>query len=150
VPLIIRWPGVTAPGSECAEPVVLMDLFPTLLNAASASTEATPIDGLDLKPVLKNPQQKLPREFLYFHYPHYYETTTPVSAIRARDWKLLEYFEDGHVELYHLPSDLGEQQELSKSEPAKAARLQQQLADWRTAVRASLPTPNPDPRSEKK
>ena len=144
VPLTIRWPGVTPQGAECDEPVVVMDLFPTLLAAAGVTPADVKLDGLDLKPLLKNPAAKLDRDALFFHYPHYYATTTPVSAVRAGDWKLLEYFEDDHVELYNLKDDLGETTDLARQLPDKADQLRQRLHDWRKEVGAALPSPNPN------
>jgi arylsulfatase A-like enzyme len=138
VPLIVRWPGVTPEAAECREPVVLMDLFHTLRPAGSSGS-----DGVDLRPLLKDPAAKLGRDALFFHYPHYYETTTPVGAIRAGDWKLLEYLEDGRIELYHLKDDPGEKTDLAPQMPDKAASLLQQLHHWRTQVGAAMPTANP-------
>ena len=142
IPLIIRWPGITGTGGICDEPVATMDLFNTLLSAAGLPTKAN--DGLDLTPLLKQPSSKLDRDALFFHYPHYYHTTTPVSAVRSRDWKLLEFFEDQHLELYHLSDDLSEQHDLAKEMPDKANALRDQLHAWRTAVGAALPVTNPD------
>jgi arylsulfatase A len=144
VPLTIRWPGVTPRGTVCDEPVVVMDLFPTLLAAVGVTLADVTLDGLDLKPLLERPTAKLDRDALYFHYPHYYSTTTPVSAVRAGDWKLLEYFEDARVELYNLKDDLGEASELSEQLPDKADQLRQRLHDWRKDVGAALPSPNPN------
>jgi arylsulfatase A-like enzyme len=138
VPLIVRWPGVTPEAAECREPVVLMDLFHTLRPAGSSGS-----DGVGLRPLLKDPAAKLGRDALFFHYPHYYETTTPVGAIRAGDWKLLEYLEDGRIELYHLKDDPGEKTDLAPQMPDKAASLLQQLHHWRTQVGAAMPTANP-------
>ncbi len=145
VPMIVHWPKVAQVGKVCDEPVVLMDLFPTLLRAAEVSkAKATAIDGMDLTPLLDDHTAKLDRDGLYFHYPHYYETTTPVSAIRAGDWKLLEYFEDNHVELYNLNDDLGESVDLAMKLPEKAAELRERLNRWRESVGAKMPIPNPD------
>ena len=145
VPLIVRWPGVTPQGAVSHEPVVLMDLFPTLLAAgAPAVKPAAELDGRDLAPVLRDPSAKLGRDALYFHYPHYYETTTPAGAIRAGDWKLVEYFEDGRAELYNLAEDPGEQADLAARMPEKVAELRKRLAAWRESVGASMPMPNPD------
>ena len=80
---------------------------------------------------------------LWFHNPHYYPTTTPVSAVRAGDWKLLEYHEDGRVELYNLRDDAGEKLDLSASQPDRAAKLRESLHAWRKEVGAQMPTPNP-------
>jgi arylsulfatase A-like enzyme len=143
VPLIVHWPGVTKPG-ECAEPVIITDLFHTCMKAAGLSPSADLTDGMDLAPLLKDPSAKLVRDALYFHYPHYYHTTTPVSAIRTRDWKLLEYFEDNHIELYNLHDDPSEQHDLAAQKPDEAASLLKKLHAWRDSVGANLPRPNPN------
>ncbi len=142
VPLLIHWPGITTATAVCHEPVLLTDLFCTLMAAAELAAPAS--DGVDLSPLLKNPQAHLPRDAIFFHYPHYYETTTPVSAVRAGDWKLLEYLEDQRVELYHLSDDPGEKTDLAAQEPQRAAELRQRLHDWRDEVGAATPTPNPN------
>lgn len=146
VPLIVRWPGVTAKAAVCDEPVVCMDFFRTLTEAAGVSADAcgdSGRDGLSLLPVLKDPQAKLNRDALFFHYPHYYPTTTPVSAVRQGDWKLLEYFEDGRLELFNLRDDLSESENRAERHAEKARELQRRLAAWREAVGAQLPEPNP-------
>ena len=144
VPLVIHWPGVTPAGATCDEPVILTDLLQTLLSVAGLPPAVEATDGIDLTPVLKDPSFKLSRDALFFHYPHYYHTTTPVSAIRARDWKLLEYFEDNHVELYNLRDDLSEQHDLASQMPDKAKELRERLHAWRESVGAALPKTNPD------
>jgi len=148
VPLVVRWPQVTPAGAACETPVTLMDLAVALRAAgAPASLSAAGVDGLDLTPLLKDPAVRLPREALYFHYPHYYETTTPVSAVRAGDWKLLEYLEDNRVELYQLRDDPAERTDLAQERPEKAAELRTLLHTWRQSVDAALPRANPDFRS---
>ncbi|MEZ6033392.1 MAG: sulfatase [Planctomycetaceae bacterium] len=147
VPLIVRWPGVTQQNSICDEPTVIMDLFPTLLSAAGLTpTEDIAIDGLNLKPLLADPAGTLDRKSLFFHYPHYYTTTTPVGAIRSGDWKLLEYFEDNRVELFNLNTDPGEMTDVALMQPDKATALREQLHRWRTEVDAAMPAVNPDYR----
>jgi arylsulfatase A len=148
VPLLVCWPGKTPAGATCKEPVLLADLFPTLLAAAGLPARAD-IDGIDLSSHLRDPTVKLGREALYFHYPHYYATTTPVGAIRAGDWKLLEFFEDKRVELYNLKEDLGEKTDLAQQQPERAADLRRRLHAWRLAVGAAMPTPNPAYQAQK-
>jgi arylsulfatase A-like enzyme len=153
VPLIVRWPGVVAPGSICREPVVSMDLYPTLLQMANLKGDPkhnAGVDGLSLVPLLKQPQNSLHRDALFWHYPHYYNTTTPVSSVRAGPWKLLEFHEDMHVELYNLKDDLGEQKNLADELPERTGQLRQRLHAWREAVGAQMPTPNPDYRKDKR
>jgi arylsulfatase A-like enzyme len=144
-PLIVRWPGVTPQGATCDELAVTTDLFYTLLAAAGIAVPGdSPRDGVDLRPVLEDPQASLGRDALYFHYPHYYETTSPVSAVREGAWKLLEFYEDNHTELYNLQSDPGEQHDLASEQSDRAKGLHTKLVQWRDAVGARLPTPNPD------
>jgi uncharacterized sulfatase len=120
-----------------------MDLFHTLTATLSNAKPNGIADGIDLKALLQNPVAKLNRDALYFHYPHYYPTTTPVSAIRAGDWKLLEYLEDGHLELYNLQDDLSEKADLASTMPEKAESLRRLLHEWRSQVGAAMPTANP-------
>ena len=152
VPMLIRWPGVAVAGTECREVVNLADILPTVLGVAAPATltaEQDRLDGRDLQPLLRNPAVRLNRDAQFFHYPHYYATTTPVSAIRLGDWKLLEYFEDGRLELYDLQNDLGEQQNLADREPNRVRELRARLARWRQEVGARLPTRNESYRPKK-
>ncbi|MBW8884768.1 MAG: sulfatase-like hydrolase/transferase, partial [Planctomycetia bacterium] len=147
VPLIIRWPGATA--GERTQPVATCDLFFTLLAAAGLSPASDqPRDGIDLAQLVRDDRANVPRDSLYWHYPHYYETTTPVSAVRSGDWKLLEYFEDGRRELFQLRDDPREAHDVAASQPGKVAELSRQLAAWRNDVGAKLPQPNPQYRQK--
>ena len=146
-PLIIRWPGITSAGSECSYPVSSIDFYPTLLEMFGLKGDPrhnANVDGIGLGRLLKEPGDTLDRDTLFWHYPHYYPTTTPVSAVRKEDWKLLEYFEDGHLELYNLKDDPGETNNLTNKEPEKSKELYTLLNNWRSEVNAQLPAPNPD------
>jgi arylsulfatase A-like enzyme len=147
VPLIVRWPREVPAGITCNTPVVLTDLFPTLAAAAGLTLPANvPVDGLDLSPLLHDPKATLAREEFYFHYPHYYHAppSTPVSAVRVGNWKLLEYYEDQHVELYDLSADAGEEHDLASVQPDRVADLRERLTRWKLEVEAKLPVSNPD------
>jgi uncharacterized sulfatase len=143
VPMIVRWPGVVEPGTVCREPATTADLMPTFCEAAGAKLPEQPIDGASLVPLLKNAGAALDREAIYFHYPHYHHSR-PAGAIRAGDWKLVEFFDGASLELYHLGDDLGETVNLAAKMPEKAEHLQRKLAAWREAVGARMPAPNPD------
>jgi len=146
VPLIVQWPGVTQAGSVTDEPVSSIDFYRTILDISGLvgdSKHNADVDGLSLVPLLKNPNATLKREALYWHYPHYYPTTSPVSSIRQGDWKLLEYFEDNRVELYNLKTDIGEQKDLAGEIPEKAREMRKRLDAWRKAVNAQMPESNP-------
>jgi len=105
------------------------------------------MDGLSLVPLLKDSTAKLNRTTLYWHYPHYYPTTSPVSSIRQDDWKLLEYFEDNHVELYNLKEDISEKNDLAAKMRKKAEELRSNLHAWRSSVDAQMAKPNPKYKS---
>lgn len=149
VPLIIRGPGVAA-GRQCREPVCSVDFYPTLLELAGAPGDAgqeASVDGVSLAPLLRRPEGRLLRDELYFHYPHYYATTTPVSAILRREgerrWKLLFYFENQQAELYDLARDPAESHDLAGEMPQVVDRLRGRLEAWWKSTGAALPSPNP-------
>ena len=81
---------------------------------------------------------------MFWHFPHKYYETRPVSAIRAGNWKLLEYLEDGNIELYNLADDIGEAQNLVDTESLKAEELLSKLHKWKTDVGAKKLRHNPD------
>lgn len=144
-PLIVRWPGVVEPGSQCSVPVASTDFYPTMLQAASLDLMPEQhCDGVSLLPLLKG-AGILDRKAIFWHYPHYgNQGGTPGSSVRAGDHKLIEFFEDSHVELYDLRKDIGEERDLAQAEPGLAQQLQEMLADWREKVKAKIPQPNPD------
>jgi arylsulfatase A-like enzyme len=89
------------------------------------------------------------RAELFWHYPHYgNQGGSPAGAIRSGDWKLIEFFEDDHVELYNLHDDVEEQHDLAAERSELAAKLLDRLREWRKSVNAAMPTPNPDYRAE--
>lgn len=148
VPLMVKWPGVTKAGAVCAEPVVTPDFYPTILEMTGAKGDPqhnANVDGHSLVPLLKDASARLERDAIFWHYPHYHPGgATPYSAIRARDWRLAEFFEDNHVELYNLKDDIGETKDLAKENPEKAKELTDRLRAWRKSIGAQLPTPNPN------
>ncbi|MDB6023845.1 MAG: hypothetical protein JWM68_68 [Verrucomicrobiales bacterium] len=147
VPLIVRCPGVTHAGKVCSAPVISTDLYSTI--AAAANLKNTSADGTSLLPFLKNEKGSQAREELFFNFPHYYQTTGPVSAVRAGDWKLLEYYEDKHAELYNLNLDPSEKKDLSTTMPEKTEELKLLLHDWLKNVGAQSPASNPDYKRKK-
>lgn len=143
VPLIVRWYGGGGQG-ECGVPVTSCDFYPTFLELARAEAPAgQPLDGVSLLPLVRAPGATLEREAIYFHYPHYHHGT-PAGAIRFGDWKLIERFEDGNLELYNLRHDIGETRNLVGQYPTFVSRLRQKLARWREGIGARMPTPNPN------
>lgn len=143
VPGIARWTNHVPAGRECSVPATTHDIHATLLDLAGlGAAAAQPTDGVSLSGLLCDPDQPLSRQALYWHLPHYHHST-PASAIRHGDWKLIEFFETGERELFDLRRDPGETQNLAAAEPQRADELQRLLAAWREEVDARLPTPNP-------
>jgi arylsulfatase A-like enzyme len=143
VPLLVRWPGAVKPGSVCETPVITPDLFATLVEAAGAKPPPG-VEGESLAPLLRQ-SGGLQRDAIFWHYPHYHPgAATPYGAVRAGDWRLVEFYEDGRLELYDLKADPGEKENLAAAKPEKAAELRRRLDDWRKSVKAQMPTPNPD------
>jgi len=147
VPLIVRWPGVTLPGSVCREPVTSVDFYPTILAMTGARGDRqhnAAVDGADLVPTLKQ-EGKPGRDAIYWHYPHYNVfPQTPYGAVRQGDYKLIEFDEDGRAELYNLRTDLAETTNLAERMPELATTLRGKLAAWRKSVGAQMPVANPE------
>jgi arylsulfatase A-like enzyme len=145
VPLIFSLPARIKPGTTSDTPGMSIDLLPTLVDLCGLAMTETPAwDGVSLSPVLLG-TGKLPRDTLYWHYPHYHPGgATPYGAVRAGNWRLVEFYEDDRVELYNLEDDPAESRDLAASEPARRDELLAQLRDWRQEVGAQMPTPNPD------
>jgi uncharacterized sulfatase len=143
VPLIVRWPRVVQPGAVCDQPATTADLLPTFCQMTSAELPPQVIDGVSLVPLLRNSGATLGRDAVFFHYPHYHHSR-PASAIRAGDWKLIEFLDDNSLELYNLAADVGEAHNRAMAEPQRAAQMQQQLAAWRIQTGARMPTANPN------
>ena len=131
VPLIVRWPGRIKPGSTCATPVITPDFYPTLVALAGATAPASHrIDGGNLLPLFQQ-TGTLQRDTVYWHYPHYHPGgATPYSALRQGDFRLVEFHEDQHIELYNLREDIGETKNLATVQPEKAAVLREKLHAW--------------------
>jgi arylsulfatase A-like enzyme len=144
-PMFVVWPGVTSPRQRCDTPVISMDFYPTMLEMAGLEGKPEQhVDGRSLVPLLRGEGEPR-REALHWHYPHYgNQGGTPCGAIRVGDWKLIEWFEDGSVELYNLADDIGESRDRSSVEPGRTALLLKRLREWREEVGARMPTPNPE------
>ena len=154
VPLIVRWPGVVAPGSVTGVPVIGLDLYPTILSIAGATLPLRqPIDGTSLIPILRGDRDELDRP-LFWHFPAYLEAyrdtigpwrTTPASAVQDGGFKLIHFFEESRDELYDLTSDPGERIDSADLNPEKVSELRALLERWWTHVDAFIPTAaNPD------
>ena len=112
VPLILAGPGITA-GARCAEPVELLDLYPTLLDLAGLSTEQK-LEGFSLRAQLRDPAAPRSRPAVTTHNPGNH-------AVRDRRWRLIRYA-DGSSELYDHQTDPNEWDNRA-NDPAMAATI---------------------------
>ncbi len=153
-PLMIKWTGKIKPNSVNETPVIGNDLFPTIADILKDKPVQEQLDGVSILPLLQ--RKPIADRALYWHFPAYLEMykkdrafedsqgkpyfrTTPVSVIRDGDWKLLEYFESGELELYNLATDIGERMNLVQRNPTKARELHQKLKVWQGQTNAFIP-----------
>ena len=142
VPLIVHWPGKTQPNSTSQAVVTGTDYYPTLLEMLDLP--ALPdqhVDGRSFVPALA--AEDYDRGPIYWHFPHYsnHGFQSPNGAIRLGRHKLIEYYENGTVQLFDLENDIGERNDLAKSQPEIAQKLKKMLHDWRDEVDAKMPYP---------
>ncbi|MBC2603237.1 sulfatase [Puniceicoccus vermicola] len=145
VPLFAVWPQQIRAGSRCDVPVTSTDFYPTFLDCAGLPAKPEQhSDGVSLLPLFQG-ADGLDREAIFWHYPHYgNQGGTPGSSIRMGDYKLIEFFEDGRIELYQLSDDPGENHNLADTELERANALRKRLHEWRDSIEAKIPQPNPD------
>lgn len=143
-PFIIKAPGVTRSGSLCKTPVISTDFYPTILDYCGCKLlPEQHKDGVSLLPLLKG--KSIERKDLFWHYPQYGgKGDSPASAIREGDWKLIEFYEDNHIELYNLKKDISEKNNLAAKQVGIAKKLLAELHAWKKSVGAKIPVINPD------
>ncbi len=146
-PMLVRWPGITKPGSTCSQPVIIEDFFPTILELAGVE-DFTQIggvlDGRSFVPLLRGEHDTARDErALFWHYPNHWGGTgpgiAPSSTIRHGDWKLIYYYADRHYELFNLADDLGEYHNLADERPEVRKRLARELGQYLESVDAQVP-----------
>lgn len=149
VPYIFRWKGRIEPAQTQEMPIISVDLYPSLAEIAGAKPPADyELDGVSYAGLLMGEAKSIDRDAIYWHFPGYLGAgqgkwrTKPCGAVRAGDWKLIEYFEDDRTELYNLKDDVAEQHDLAGSNPAKVKELHNRLIAWRNHVGAQMPTDN--------
>ena len=111
VPCIVKWPGEGRKGAVSDEPIISTDFYPSILEMAGLPLLPDQHrDGVSIASLVKG-EGALDREAIYWHFPHYsnHGMQPPGGAIRSGDFKLLEYFENGTVQLFNLKDDIGEQ-----------------------------------------
>ena len=145
VPMIVCWPGHVPAGTESAQPTSNVDVYPTLLAAANIKPDPRQtLDGVSTLSTWTTPGTPTAQRPIFWHYPldrpHFLGGRSS-GAIRDGDWKLIEFFDSGNRELFHLADDPSEQKDLSAQDPARADKLAAKLVAWREQVSARRPSP---------
>jgi len=107
-PLIVRWPGVTKPGSVDSNLTQNIDFAETFLDIAGAPIPED-MQGKSLVPLLKGKTPGNWRDSLYYHY--YMEKmhgVTPHYGVRTDSFKLIYFYKNNEWEFYDLKKDPNE------------------------------------------
>ncbi len=142
VPLVVHWPGKIQPNTTSRAIVTGTDYYPTLLEMLGLP--ALPDQHKDGRSFVSALRAKdYDRGPIYWHFPHYsnHGFQSPNGAIRSGQHKLIEYYENGTIQLFDLENDIGEQNDLAQSHPEIAQRLKKMLHEWRDEVDAKMPYP---------
>ena len=145
VPMIVCWPRHVPAGAESARPTSNVDIYPTLLEAAGITPDPRQtLDGVSTLTTWKTPGSGAGQRPIFWHYPldrPHFLGGRSAGAIRDGDWKLIEFFDSGRRELYHLATDPSEKQDLATDRPTVTNTLAAKLAAWRERVSARRPSP---------
>lgn len=145
VPFMVRWPGKVDPNTSESTPIIIEDLFPTLLEMANVAEYETAqmVDGKSLVALFQG-REKLADRDLFWHYPNRWGARGPgigpSSTIRSGDWKLIHRHDTDRLELYNIRDDIGEQTELSAQIPEKVRELAEKLTIHLKETQADRPT----------
>ena len=131
IPTFITWPG-KIPAMKTDEPVITMDLYPTLLELTGCKQlPKQTVDGRSLVSLIHGKKKTLDRPFLAWWYPHSNgHGTQPCQTILQDGWKLVHWMNQNETELYRLDDDVGERNDLAKKEPKKTRELLETLNQW--------------------
>lgn len=144
-PMMVKWPGVTAPGTENHQYLIIEDFFPTILEMAGIGdyNPVQSVDGRSFTDYLKAPHPEMQDRALFWHFPNEWGPTGPgigaFSAVRKGNWKLIYYHLDQTFELFDIPNDIGEKENLASEYPEKAKELAGVLSEYLQSVQAQMP-----------
>jgi arylsulfatase A-like enzyme len=139
VPFLVRWPGQVRAGTSSDRIISTPDIFSTVIEACGLRAVRSAQDSVSFLRILRG-ESLPPRPPIFWHYPHYgNQGGFPGGAIHEGDWKLIERYETGALELYNLACDLREQTNLAEKDPARVQAMLAKLAAWRNEVGAKMP-----------
>jgi hypothetical protein len=144
VPLFIFLPKQEK-GIRDSQPAWGPDLTPTLLQLAGIKKDTATFDGISLLERAKGNANETVSRTLAWHYPHYSnQGGRPGGVWREGPWKMIEFYETGRRELFHLERDPGENNNLAPGEPQRVAAMAARLEAWRREANVQTMTPNPN------
>jgi arylsulfatase A-like enzyme len=141
VPFCLQWKGHLPAGKVFEQPVIQLDLLPTIVTAAGGEIDTKwKLDGVDLLPSLTGQTSEPPHESLFWRYGNQW-------AVRHGEYKLVvAEGGSGAPELYHLAKDIEESHDLKAEEPEKVNELKRLYDKWS----AEQAPPNAPMEPEKK
>lgn len=147
VPLIISWSGRIKSSQENQHPVTNLDFMPTFIELCQVREKPQMPDGKSFMPILFDATNKYTRGELFWHYPHFSnQEGRPSGAMRSGDFKLVENYETGKIELYNIREDIEEKNDLAGSSPQTLKKLLALWRKWQLDVAANMPLPNSEHR----
>jgi arylsulfatase A-like enzyme len=151
IPAIISWKGRIEQTRTSDEYFSTIDYLPTLCEIAQIKKMPSNVDGLSILPLLSGKANLDLSRPLFWHYPHFSnQLGRPAGAVRVGNYKLVESYETGKLELFDLKNDISESADLSEKIKKKTKELFTLLTEWRKTINAQMPIPNPEYKGNKK
>ncbi|GGZ24967.1 sulfatase [Echinicola pacifica] len=144
VPLLVKWPGISQPGSVNSAQVIIEDVFPTVLEMAGIQdSQGLPsFDGESFVSQLRMPEKENTDRALLWHYPHTYYNP-PYTVLREGDWKLIFHYKEQGFELFNIANDLSEQFNLAEQNSDKCRQMAADMTALMKERGAQLPMLKP-------
>ncbi|MDH8701270.1 arylsulfatase A-like enzyme [Dysgonomonadaceae bacterium PH5-43] len=144
-PMIVCWPGKVKAGSKCNSPLIIEDFFPSILEMAIVENYDTKqiVDGQSFIPLLTKPEKQSKDRAFIWNFPNLWGNEGPgigsACSIRKGDWKLVYYYETGKKELFNIPKDIGEKNDLAKKKTRIVRDLSVELSNALRSMNAQRP-----------
>jgi arylsulfatase A-like enzyme len=135
--MMVNYPGVTPTNQRSAAPVIIEDLFPSILEMAGVR-EIPENDGVSFIPILADPDLDRSQRPLFWHYPNFYHLP-PYSSVRLGNDKLIYWHITQQLELFDLSTDLSEQNNLAAQRPKKTREFALLLTNHLRKTGALMP-----------
>lgn len=146
VPFIVSWPGRLPKGTVCSEPIISLDVTPTILSAASVDLPGDRIyDGRNMLPVLRGETESTGGRL---HKTLFWDDGSDQWAVRAGKWKVISRRDS--IELYDLAADVGEKHNLAAQQPQVLRELKSLHAQWLSQMGKPISRQKNGKRQDKK